>query len=461
MAPAIGQSKLIQLISTFSSQEIKRYTLFVQSEYTNSNAQLKEMVAALTAKHPDYTTIKLEKTLLQGDTKRLNYLLSDLLSLAYRFLAYEEMTKTPSQEAFYTLKALSVRGLDKHYNLLYTRTLEQVQSDVRLDSPHYHALYQLENLNSEHIDKQGLRKVNESLQSAADHLDHFYLGEKLKYTCAMLNSQQVIAAPFAFRYIEELKQFFKHNPAPNSPVIAIYYRIFCMLTKVESEADFGQLKQLIKVYSHAFSQKEMTHIYGYALNYCIGKIRLVKEAYVQEALHLYRQGLDTGILLEEGKLSPWHFKNIIKLALRSQEYGWTEQFILEKNHLLEQGFRQDALHYNLAELYFYTKHYDKALTQLNKVEFTDINYNLGAKVMLVKIYQEQQELDALESLLHAFRLFLQRNRLISEQVRKAYLNFVRLANKIGKVRKSQIPTLRAEIEQMEPLTEKQWLLAQL
>ncbi len=464
MSTNIAQSKLIQLLISFSPTEMKQFALFAKSEFAGGNAQTAKAIDVLLRHYPDYSSCSGESLFerhTKCDPKRINYLLSELLKLAYQFLAIEALGKQPVYEACLTLKALSERGLHKHYNLLYTRTHERLTADTLLDGQHFQLLYQLEDINREHIDKQGLRVVNESLQTAVDALDYFYLIEKLKYTCAMLNSQQVIAAPFAFRYIEELRQFFEHNPLPQSPGIAIYYRIFRMLTHPDSETDFAELKKLIQQYESAFSQAEMTNIYSYALNYCIGKIRLVQESYVQEALQLYRQGLDTGVLLEKEKLSPWHFKNIIKLALRSKEYAWTEQFILEKHHLLEQGFRQDALHYNLAELYFYTGAYDKALTHLNKVEFTDINYNLGAKVMLVKIYQVQGEMDALESLLHAFRTFLQRNKLVSELVRRTYLNFVKLAVKVTRVPKSKIESLKKEIMQMEPLTERQWLLAQL
>jgi hypothetical protein len=462
-------SKLVELLKTFDKVEIQRFQLFVKSAYFNQNETLIQLIRGLAAVHPKFEQSDIDRELraggevkFAGGAKQLNYLMSDLLQLAYRFMAIEAQQTIPAAFALTTLKTLSQRKLEKHYTLLYERTKIALQQRPIRDAEYYHSLYQLEDVQRAHFDQMGLRKVNESLQEAADHLDLFYLTEKLKYTCAMLNSQQVIAAPFAFRYISELKTFFETNPMPEqAPAIQMYYRIFRLLTATTADADFKDLKQLISTYSQSFTHEEMTNIYGYALNFCIGKIRLVQEEYVQEALDLYQKGISDGILLEGGKLSPWHFKNVIKLALRSKQYAWTEQFILEKNKLLHDGFKSDALHYNLAELHFYTGQYDKALKYLNQVEFTDIHYNLGAKVILVKIYFAHQEFDALASLLHAFRTFLQRNQLVSESVRKAYLSFIRFASRVEKAHKRQYQALIHEIELTEPLVEKQWLVAQL
>jgi hypothetical protein len=451
-------SKLISLLCTFTTGEVKRFRSFLQSPYFQCTDEANRLAQPLLDAWPDFDKIPIEKEL---DTKKLNYQLSEILQLAYKFLALEEMRNQRENEInYFTLKTLSNRGLEKHYSLLLERTKENALAQQKPDADLQLYLFRLEDLDRKHIDQLGLRKHNESLQRAADRLDLFYLLEKLKHTCAMLNSQLVLATAYEFRFIAELKTYFETNAMPEgAPGIAIYYQIFRMLTLPDADAEFEQLKLLMYSHRNSFEKSELTNIYGYALNYA--NVRSQSGRFAQEALDLYTKGIENTVLLEDGKLSPWHFKNIIKLALVQKQYVWTEQFILEKSALLDESFKADAVHYNLAELHFFTGKYDQALHHLNKVEFTDINYNLGAKLMLVKIYFEQSEFTALQSLLHAFKTFLMRNREISENFRKAYLNFIKCVKMLEKVNKRNAAEIRVEIEKMELITAKAWLLAQL
>jgi hypothetical protein len=460
-------SKLLDLIKVFSKQEQKRFRLFLQSPYFNKNEELVRFYDTI-LDHLDVPA-QLERERFSGlffqtiayDEKQLNYLMSQLLKLGEQFLGSEWVAANDFQRNFFTLKALSERGLEKHYHFLHEKALVTLQEEPLRDANHFFKGYLLEDLEREHFDQRGLRWLHESAQRAIDQLDFFYFSEKLKYTCAMLNSQQVVATSYNFHFVEEVRRFVENNPMPeDAPGIKIYNLIFRLLTKEQADEEFQELKKMLLQYERHFSLEEMTLLYQYALNYCIRQLRRVNTPYVAEALDLYKKGVDSGILLTAGKLSPWHFKNIIKLALREKQFTWTEQFILEKNALLDNEFKADALHYNLAELYFYTNKYEKALTHLNKVEFQDVHYNLGGKKILAKIYYETDENDALESLLNAFRLFVKRNKVISEDVRKTYHNFIGLLTELLRLRPEQYPKFREKIENTALLTEKNWLLEQ-
>jgi uncharacterized protein Smg (DUF494 family) len=245
------------------------------------------------------------------------------------------------------------------------------------------------------------------------------------------------------------------------PSIAVFYRIWRMLSQTDSDNDFLALKALIAEHASVFSADEQKELYGYALNYCIRQIRNVREEYVAEALHLYERSIENGVLLSGGELLPWHFKNIVRLGLRSKRFDWTEVFIREKSNLLNSFFRSDALHFSLADLYFYTKRYDNALTHLNQVAFSDVHYMLGAKEMLAKIYFEHNEHNALDSHIHAFRVFLRRNKQITNEIRHAYLHFLAFLEQAVRAKPGTLQQLRERVSNTEPLVAKAWLLEQL
>jgi uncharacterized protein Smg (DUF494 family) len=335
--------------------------------------------------------------------------------------------------------------------------------DLPLRNDRYHHLeFQLIDLERAHLSSQSERKSNPFLQSGADALDRFYFSQKLRYACAMLNEQGIVAASFELTFTDEIRAFLAvHPPWLTIPSIAVFYRIWRMLSQTDSDNDFLALKALIAEHASVFSADEQKELYGYALNYCIRQIRNVREEYVAEALHLYERSIENGVLLSGGELLPWHFKNIVRLGLRSKRFDWTEVFIREKSNLLNSFFRSDALHFSLADLYFYTKRYDNALTHLNQVAFSDVHYMLGAKEMLAKIYFEHNEHNALDSHIHAFRVFLRRNKQITNEIRHAYLHFLAFLEQAVRAKPGTLQQLRERVSNTEPLVAKAWLLEQL
>lgn len=167
------------------------------------------------------------------------------------------------------------------------------------------------------------------------------------------------------------------------------------------------------------------------------------------------------MLLHEGRLSPWTFTNVVKLALRLQRFEWLEGFMAAYSALLPDAFRDNVLHYNMAELYFYTNRLPQAQLELLRVEMSDMNYYLGARVLLAKIYAEQGEEEALLSLLAAFTVFLKRNKQISADLKQTYLNFCRILWQLVRAKPGQTARLATEIQETALLTDRAWLLSRV
>ena len=88
----------------------------------------------------------------------------------------------------------------------------------------------------------------------------------------------------------------------------------------------------------------------------------------------------------------------------------------------------------MAVYYFEIKNYSKSLALLQNVEFTDVFYHLGSKSMLLKMYYERADEDALFSLMSAFKIYLKRNRKISERNYMIYKNLILFTNKVFKLK---------------------------
>jgi len=233
------------------------------------------------------------------------------------------------------------------------------------------------------------------------------------------------------------------------PVIQVYYHSYHTLVGTQNDEHFRQLKDGIIRYGIGFPQAELKEIYTHAINHCIRQNNKKKDAaFLRELFDLYQIGLEQEAFLENGFLSRWTYKNIVMAGLMLKEFEWVEGFIYEYESRLERKYRKDSLTYNLAFLYHATNQYDKAISQLQQVKFDDVFFNLDARNLLLKIYLELEEYEALDAHLNSFEIFIRRKN-ITNPHRANYLNIIKLSRKIIQLNphdKAAKVALRKEIE---------------
>ncbi|MBK8296003.1 MAG: hypothetical protein IPK91_01685 [Saprospiraceae bacterium] len=259
--------------------------------------------------------------------------------------------------------------------------------------------------------------------------------------------------------IPEIVREIKNSNFINIPAIAIYYQIFLTYIEPADETHFFNLRDLIKNHLHLFPPEEARDIMNSAINYTIQKQNQGQLKYSKENFELWKQGLENQSVLINGELSPWAFKNIITLALRLNEFNWTEDFINSFKTKINKEYRENAINYNLASLYFYKNEYNKAIPLLQQVQFDEVTYGLGAKSLLLACYYELDEYDALQSFYDSFKLFVNRNKSITEERKISYLQLIKLTKKLteNNDNKLKLTQLKKEILESQA-TSKSWLL---
>jgi len=461
-------SKLIDLLRTFNSQELLAFRDWVASPYYNKNQDLIRLYRHLKPLAPQFSEKKVHRELVfqklfpnqKYIDRQFKYLMSDLLKLAEQFIGYQIYQQQETLPTYHILSGLSARKLEKHYSYLHRKALLKLEKHPLRDANYYYQQYLLADISDKHFEQQGVRKFDESLQNASDNFDLYYLSNKLRYATEMLDRQLVVSAEYKIKLVDEIKPFIA-TIQQEVPAIDIYNQILITLQNEEKEGQFEKLKSVLRKHQDKFTQYELKQIYVFVLNYCIRKIRQGNRKFAQEALQLYLEGIDSEALFEGKYLSPWTYKNVITLGVGLKRFDWTEKFIYDYNEKIALDFQQDALHYNLADLYYKKGDFDAAQKQLQLVEYSDIYYNLGSKLMLLKIYFETDESEALHSLLASFSIFLKRNKLISSKVKTSYQNLVKYVSKLMKAKPKQLTTLADEVTAIENIMDKSWLLKQL
>lgn len=100
------------------------------------------------------------------------------------------------------------------------------------------------------------------------------------------------------------------------------------------------------------------------------------------------------------------------------------------------------------------------MLNLQEADYKDLINNLIAKTLLLKIYYETDEFDALDAHLLSMQRFIGRQRVIGYH-RDNYLHIIRLTRKLMQLKMTdpaEILSFRNQIDSVAPLTEKEWFV---
>lgn len=252
-------------------------------------------------------------------------------------------------------------------------------------------------------------------------------GATNKHLCEMENRKNIIATNYNLNLLNELVAYIHKNIKiiQSVPAVYIYFKILMTLRENDTPNHFKELKEALHKSSMKFRNEEARLMYDYAQNYCIKKINSGNTKYHEELFSIYESLLENEIIFDNKYLSQWDYKNIVSVALRLEKYEWTKNFIEKYKVRIAPEFRENAYEYNLASYYYSKQEYKSALKLLQKVEFTDIFYHLGAKSMLLKMFYELEDVEPFYSLVDAFKVYLVRNKKLSVYQRVVHQNLVK------------------------------------
>lgn len=430
----MGKNKLIKTLQKLSLEERAGFVRFVQSPYFNTSKELirlSELIASQTAESSDADFLKKMYPRAQQSPRKLTDLVYQLTNLLEEYLSIEKYRANPFQQKINLMSLVYEKDLEPLANGI-EKDLEQLhaQSPLR-DSNFFYESFMVHAERDFSFRLSGKISDDESLQIKSDQLDLFYLAQKLKDACEMLNRSRIVATRYDLKMLEAVIPYLRQHPELHAGHVAIqvYLNMYLMLTENDSAPYFFRLKELADQNPDAFVNDELLSIYGYAQNYCIRRLNAGEADFLYHLFGIYKHSFETGLVLTNNKNIEWDFKNFVSLGLRIKDFDWTYHIIDVFRGQLPVAVRQNAYTYNLANYYYETGDYKRATKLLNSVEFTEIYYNLDAKSMLLKIYYKVEEEESFYSLVSSFGIYLRRNKLISNENVEVYSNLIRFTKK--------------------------------
>jgi len=463
-------SQLVNVLHTFSKKDIRDCRKWLESPAHNLREDVLLLFDYLMEEGRLEDETALDKATVfplifpdeEYDDAKMRQVMHFLLKAVEEFLTYQELMTDDAQAHIALSRVYRKRKLNKLFKK-NIRTLGKLQKKAPFrNREFFNKEYLIQQENYAYLSE--FKRVELNLQEVSDTLDLTFLADKLRQSVFMLSHQTVYKNEYDIGLLDEVLAYLENKPKLlEIPAIAMYYFGYKALTNKQEEQYFNKLKSQLIENAHFFPHSEIRDIYLMAINYCIGRMNAGDSAFIREAFELYQPGYERKILIENEQVSRLTFLNSVTIALRLGEFEWAEQFIENYQHYLEERYRESFVRFSLARLNFERKNYDEAMRLLVQVEFDDILFNLNARTMLLKMYYEQDEFDALDSLLGSTNTYLQRKKVMGYH-KSNYKNIIRFTKKLTRINpfeKTEREKLYKEIEAANPLTEKSWLLEQL
>ncbi len=469
------EKKIIRSLQSLNVYDINSFIKYVRSPYFNVNSHIISYVELLVTAIKDQKTDGLTneeiwKHIFGKEAyvhQKLLKLNSDLVKLLEEFLGQKEYDQMVSLRTNLKLEGARKRAIDHLYNGILAETIRLQKLEMNQSSDYYLKKYEIEKnifaLKSENEKKNEKFEIEGELNinRISDNLDYFYIAEKLKHFCTLLSWKKMYELDIEMRNMDYILRVASEEPFISIPAINLYFRMYLTYVDSEKTENYFELRKLIKKHIHMFPADEQREIYSTALSYCLDKTNKNVVEFYKETYEMYKEALENSILVVNNSIMVTTYRNIVGIALRVEEFDWAENFIHEYAQFVDERYRENAVQFSLARLAFYRKSYSTVLEHLFNVNYEDVWYNLNAKTLQIASYYELGETDALESLLQAFKMFVRREKSMSNLRKEHYMNLIKFTSQLIKILPRdtlKLQKLRDDIQNTKGVVSKPWLL---
>jgi hypothetical protein len=459
------KSKLIELYSSFSKDDLFQLKKWLILNSKQQHPDAIKLLDILLKKQKITKSIVHQERLFKQlypnqkmNIARLRHVLSFAVQSLELFIKQKELFSDQQLTKKTLAKSYRAYGLKKYaqQNLDQSKTI--LQDQEKRNAKYYLNVYELE-LEQFELKLTNTRSSSTNLQEIIDSFSTFFVINLLRYACISISHQNLYKTSYDLPLLNSTLENICAGHYDDVPAIQLYYYSYLVQTQEESLDSFEKLKFYILTYKTVLSSQEYRELYTFVINYCIKQQNNGNDRFVQEAFDWYKLGIEESILLDnKGLLSRFTYLNTITLGLKLKQFDWVETFILNGAQLLELEHQASYQHYNMGKFFFATKAYKKAMPLFLSMNYDDLFMNIDIKVMQLKIYYEEQSWEALEHLLSSFNQFLQRKSIMSYH-KENYLNLIKFTRALTD--SYEVYALTAAIHSTNPLTERNWLLAQI
>ncbi len=474
----MDNSKLIELIKTFSRSEFNEFGKFIKSPFYNESEKLIQLYEFFKKYFPGFNDINFTKEnafkKIYGEgiyqDKKMRDRFTDMLKLAEKYLAILGMRKALCDEKLFVLHQYRGRELPKHFYKKY-REVKLTQDKTKIkDIPSLYDNYAIESIKEgmvESFNSVGKRKhSNENLEYQIECFIKFFTARMLVYYNIMSNWSLQFNYKFDYKLYEPIMKYIQEKNYDDPPIIKASYLMLKMKENKYDKHYYFELKKIFIKSADSFSAFDKTMISAALYNEAQRRYMEGNEKFSGERFEMIKLQLkyETFFMINDA-ISREQYLNAVLIPVSLGKIQWAKKFAEDYKDRLPPHAREETLAYARAYIEYSQKSYGKALEELLKIKGGDYIYYLKIKMLQSRIYFEQKDYEKLLSLIDSFKHYVTANPAMPEETVKRYINYNNVLHRLTmlsiKYDEYKLAKLIKDINRLtynEVTTNKTWLI---
>lgn len=462
------KSKLLELFSSLSKQEIKELSKQLQGNAQSKTGKVYKLFNYLAKQYPDFPKKKMQKSYVVekifSDQKNASKQMLDTMTRLSRiiedFFVSKELKFNTEQRDFLLLDALRKRNLDK----LFFQKAKSREKEWLKKSPagidqlyrefllyrmcYVHPSYEFE-MGSPYEPIELIRRLDKYFCTEKSYIGQFYYTALLEFP---LPEKGVFLGT---SFLEEINERESHS----SPRIEIFFRILNDL-KNGKHRPFSELKNEFFDNIDLFNASEITDIFVHLCKMCSAEVYGKYATSKEDLFALNKSASEAGIFIEDGIIHITRFSQTVVIACSVKETKWAKKFVDENKKYLAAEFKEETIVISRTTILFAEKDFESVLKELSTVKFQVLLFNLMGRTLQLQSYFELQGYEELfYNAVRSFTTFLKRNKEVTDEIKLPWLQFIQFANKLKQVyhAKTEIPVLLDQLKEEVAVHHRTWL----
>lgn len=470
------ESKLIKLLKSLSIEELRRFRKALQSPYFTNNSNLLSLFDLLRKYHPDFSTSKITKVKIfeklfpnriYNDNK-VRRLLSEFVFVLEDFLLNEELKRAAFKKKKMLLGIYGRRNLYEFFEKGTQELIKEQEATPFRDMEFYGEMVDLNYDFFFHPFTIKHTLQDDALKRLMESVDKLFVLTKYRLGSEMKNREKILNKTYDIRFMNHLLNEAEGDFMKNNSSFELFKLLFELYDKVENETVFFKLKKKLEKKIKTIRRTEKSLFLTQLINYTIQQLNVGKTAFYKEGLDLYKLALDNGLVLENQRISPAVFGNVVLFGCNAKEFKWTKDFMEEFEFYLKESLKEDTIAHNMGLWYFHQNDFEQAYDKLINHSFAPafqpkVRLNI-IRILFEQFLRDQSFFELLIAQIESLEKFLHRNKLIPVPLREADINFILVTKKLatGLFERKDLRGLREsllkQINEKVRIAGKRWLL---
>lgn len=471
------ESKLTEMVKGISPAEFRKFGEFLNSPYHNKSRKIIQLYELINFNYDEFdanviTNEKIAKAIFSGEgdkDQNVRTLISSFTALLEEFLVIEELNNNSLHGKTFLLKSLRDRNILKTFDMVSKEITDIQQKDFNRNTDYYYNEFTFKetwlNYHGEDLDLD----LDKSYQEMSDNADHLFIVTKLKVLNTVISRKILSGISIYKTYwaVENILKYIEKNIdeiEQHHPIIYSEYKILMMVLEPDKVKHFHDLEKHVFHNISRYNEEELEQVYYSLSNYCVNKIALGEDKFVNELYKIHSNFEKTGFYSKNKNLQYTDFIGVIICGLNMKQMKWVEHFFETYKGNIASEVKRDTINLSSALIAFQNKKYKDCIGFLSKVGYKYTYFYLKSKETLIKAYYELGEIESLEAVVDAAKHYLKRHKeMLSIHFDRyiLFLNYVINLLKLDKKQKPELKMLMKKLDENRTTIAREWLIEKI